>query len=94
MAIVQTKRQSDLEKRLKLLRHQVYGGNKSSAISYQLSDKTGESDDRKLTTESYSEITYVHKDLFKILIFSSFAIGAQVILLILLQNHILNLNFF
>lgn len=95
MAIQQTKRQSDLEKRLQLLRRQVYGRN-----SYQLSDKMqNKSDDsgpqKGKITESYSvsDITYLQQDLLKILIFSSVAIGIQIILFFLLKNHILNLVF-
>lgn len=98
MAIQQTKKQSDLEKRLRLLRQQVYGKDQSSTISYQSSDKKQErSDDRRLTTESYfatSDVSYLYQDLLKILILSSLAIGAQVIIFILSKNHILNINFF
>ena len=99
MAIQQSKKQSDLEKRLQLLRKQVYGGskNQSSATSYQLSDKKQEkSDDLRPTTDSYSaisDLTYLHQDLLKIMTFSSLAIGVQLLLFFLLKNHILNLNF-
>ena len=107
MAIHESKKQSDLEKRLKLLRQQVYGkenrqsSSPSGAHSYQLSDKKKiKSDDRyrpqvgRLTTDSYSDTTYLYHDLFKILTLSSLAIGVQLILFMLLKNHILNLNFF
>ena len=109
MAIHQTQKQSDLEKRLKLLRQQVYGkeNRQSSAISplrreasYQLSDKTKKSDGRYqpkvsgLTTNSYSEITYLRGDLTKIALFASLAFGFQIILFYLLQNHILKINLF
>jgi len=105
MSIQQTthrdKKQSDLEKRLRLLRTQVYGKEQSSAHSYQLSDerssltdKTNKSDDRRLTTESYSDITYLYQDLLKIGIFSTLALGLQIILFILTKNHILNINLF
>lgn len=93
MAIQLSKKQSDLEKRLKLLHNQVYGKSQSSAISYQLSDKK-KSDDRGLTTESYSDIVYLQKDLLKIFTLSSLAIASQIILFFSLQRHILNLNFF
>jgi hypothetical protein len=93
MAIQLSKKQSDLEKRLKILHNQVYGKSQSSAISYQLSDKN-KSGDRRLTTESYSDVVFLQKDLLKILILSSLAIGSQIILYFLLQKHIVNLNFF
>lgn len=93
MAIHLDKKQSDLEKRLRLLRRQVYG-KQLSAISYQTSDENNKSGDRQLTTESYSDIFYLYQDLFKIIILSSIAIGTQIILFFLSRNHILNLNFF
>ncbi|MBU1032167.1 hypothetical protein KKE03_04590 [Patescibacteria group bacterium] len=104
MAIQQTKHQTDLEKRLHLLRRQVYGKNSNQssarlpdgqAISYQLSDTMqNKSDDRRLTAESYSDLTYLHQDLLKILVFASLAIGIQAVLFFLSKNHILNINFF
>lgn len=95
MAIQQQKKQSDIEKRLQLLRRQVYGKNQSSAVSYQLSDEKQKKSDDRLTTESYSisDLTYLHHDLLKILLFSSLAIGIQLILFFLMRNHILNINF-
>ena len=97
MTIQQSKKQSDLEKRLQLLRKQVYGkSNRPSAISYQLSDNTqNKSDDRRLTTDSYSvsDITYLHQDLLKILIFASCAIGVEIILSLLAKNNVFGLVF-
>ncbi|MEK7616685.1 MAG: hypothetical protein AAB414_01380 [Patescibacteria group bacterium] len=89
MAIHELKKQTDIEKRLKLLRQQIYGKEKKWEVR-------GE----KITTThlphltSSAEISYLYKDLLKILIFASLAIGAQVILFFLSKNHILNLNFF
>lgn len=82
MAIQQSYKQSDLEKRLKLLRSQVYG--KSEAK--QLSSKT--------STPLKSDTVYLYQDLLKIGLFSSAAIGIQIVLFFLIQNHILKLNFF
>ncbi|OGE64980.1 hypothetical protein A3I48_00990 [Candidatus Daviesbacteria bacterium RIFCSPLOWO2_02_FULL_36_7] len=81
MAIQQTKRQSDLEKRLQLLRKQVYGNEKFRVES-------------KGTVNSSNDLTYLGQDLLKILIFSSAAIGIQLVLFILLKNNILKLNLF
>lgn len=98
MAIQQTKKQSDLEKRLQLLRRQVYGGNtQSSGIRYQISDKnTNESDNQQMivNNNSMSDVIYLRQDLLKIFAFSSIAIGVQVVLFFLLKNHILNLKLF
>lgn len=90
MAIVQTKKQSDLEKRLKLLRQQVYGKEKVESITRPANYQQHAAPSSQPTTD----LTYLYQDLFKILVFSSFAIGAQVILFFLSKNHILNLNFF
>lgn len=93
MPIQQTKKQSDLEKRLKLLRQQVYGKQKldvgvpqhlPSPISILTSNPTA----------IHSDADYLYQDLRKILILSSIAIGAQVTLFILSKNHLLNLNLF
>lgn len=94
MAIQQTKRQSDLEKRLQLLRHQVYGGEESKKVStvYRLPSTAAEDGRRKLE-DATSDLVYLQQDLLKILIFSSVAIGIQIILFFLLKNHILNLVF-
>lgn len=97
MAIQQTKKQSDLEKRLQLLRRQVYGkGSESQYISKSVNQRVKESDvltHRPTDTLILSDLTYLRHDLLKILIFSSFAIGAQVILFFLLKNNILKINF-
>lgn len=98
MAIQQTKRQSDLEKRLQLLRHQVYG--KDEKVSYQASRPLSNSENsiaqspNSSIAETSSDLNYLHQDLLKILTLSSLAIGAQIILLLLLKNHVLNLTFF
>lgn len=83
MAITESRKKSDLEKRLKILRQQISGKEKVSGIQYHVSSE-------KINTD----ITYLSNDLTKILILSSLAIGMQLILFFLLKNHILNLNFF
>jgi len=94
MAIQQTKRQSDLEKRLQLLRRQVYGKeeDKKSSVYSLPSTEIAEVGSRK-SEVGISDITYLHQDLLKILTLSSLAIGAQIIIFFLLKNHILNLVF-
>ncbi|OGE29344.1 hypothetical protein A2867_03255 [Candidatus Daviesbacteria bacterium RIFCSPHIGHO2_01_FULL_40_11] len=106
MAIQQTKKQSDLEKRLMLLRRQVYGKEPDRSVkSDKIRDhqQTGKSENLAFRytetqissgTPISSDLAYLRHDLLKILIFSSFAIGAQIVLFFLLKNHILNLNFF
>ncbi len=110
MAIQQSKRQSDLEKRLQILRQQVYGKSPDKIGSDQIksdrSDKIRNSDPliyrptdipiHRFTdtpTNRSADITYLHHDLLKILLFSSLAIGTQIILFFLLQNHFLKINF-
>lgn len=104
MAIQQTKKQSDLEKRLKLLRQQVYGKETVSSIQYPVSRETENSSKDTHNTKyilptaegeaGYTDLTYLYQDLFKILALSSIAIGVQTILFFLLKNHILSLNLF
>lgn len=93
MAIHESRHQSDLEKRLRLLRQQMYGKGQLSAISFQPSDKN-KSEDRRLTTKSSLDITYLQADLFKIATFSAFMFGAQIILYYLFQQNILKINLF
>lgn len=102
MAIQQSKRQQELEKRLQILRRQVYGRG-SNRSEVRIDQKTGKSDtliyrssDTPILSETpiSSDLTYLRQDLLKILIFSSFAIGTQIILFIFLQNHLLNIKFF
>ena len=81
MAIQQTKRQSDLEKRLQILRKQVYGKNEFKVQN-------------NITTNSSSDLTYLGQDLLKSLLFSSAAIGIQLVLFTLIKNNILKLNLF
>lgn len=89
MAIQQTKKQSDLEKRLRLLHQQVYGKERVSrektvpAITHNTSYLIPNTD-----------ITYLRQDLLKIFILAGSALGLQIMLFILSKNHILNLNFF
>lgn len=96
MAIHQTKKQSDLEKRLKLLRQQVYG--RKPVVSSKQYVVGKEITPRNTHTPNYqphtTDVTYLYQDLIKIGIYASVAIGAQIILFILSKNHILNLNFF
>ena len=84
MPIQQLHKQSDLEKRLRLLRQQVYG--KGHA-------KISESHSVRQSQKMYqSDITYLNEDLTRISILATLAIGVQIILFTLTKNHILNLN--
>jgi len=90
MSIQESRKQSDLEKRLKLIRQQVYGKENKQflAFNYQSPDKPNHSDSFR------TDITYLNQDLLKIFIFSALALGIQITLFILSKNYILNLNFF
>lgn len=96
MAIHESRHQSDLEKRLRLLRQQMYGKSQSPAISHQPSDKKQmiKPEGPRLASESYSDITYLRADLLKIAIFSAFIFGAQAALYFLLKQNLLNINLF
>lgn len=85
MAIHEQKKQSDIEKRLQLLRRQVYGKQEFRVQKSEIRDK--------ITTNSSDDLTYLNQDLLKILLFSSLAIGIQLILFFLMRNHIVNINF-
>ncbi len=100
MSIQQTKRQSDLEKRLQLIRRQVYGKesesqrileskNQSTIFPYD-SSRFAEHNSRSHPKTTTNDITYLHQDLLKILIFSSTAVGIQLVLFFLTKNGLLN----
>ena len=83
MTIQQAKKQSDLEKRLRILHQQVYGRNSLIKIEESNSSKS-----------TQPEVRYLYQDLTKIATLASVALGIQIISFILLKNHILNLKFF
>ena len=73
MAIHETKRQTDIERRLRLLRRQVYG--KQSFV--QNVQATGK---KEATTVSMSDVSYLRYDLLKIAILAAVAFGTQLVL--------------
>lgn len=93
MSIHQSKKQSDLEKRLQLLRRQVYGKNSESRYTTKSAGQPIIPTAHQPTTIS-SDLNFLHQDLLKILVLSSLAIGSQIILFFLLKNNVLNLKFF
>lgn len=99
MAIHQTKHTSDIEKRLRLLRQQVYGrssDNGKSRIMLQIptSSLRQASHIPHPTSPIRSDIIYLRHDLIKIGTLASAAFTIQAVLYYLLKNNILNLNFF
>jgi len=88
MAIQQTKKHSDLEKRLSLLRQQVYG---KQQFKFEGKNSTATSKD---SNNLSNDTTYLYKDLSKIGILASIALGFQVILFFLTRNHLVNLKLF
>lgn len=104
MAIQRTKKQSDLEKRLQLLHRQVYGRGSDTSIRPHADIPTHRPTDtltyrytdtpiHRSASPAISDISFLHQDLLKILLFSSLAIGIQLLIFFLSKNHILNLNF-
>lgn len=92
MAIHQTKRQTDLEKRLTILRRQVYG--RESVASSKQYVTTNYPLPASQRGEPTTDITYLQGDLIKISIFAGSALGLQIILYFLIKNNILNINLF
>lgn len=78
MAILQTKKQTDIEKRLRLLRQQVYGKERVSNEYQVTSDQTS-----KASGSHTTNLYYLYTDLLKIGLFATLAIGAQLVLLFL-----------
>ncbi|MBI2597282.1 hypothetical protein HYW41_03940 [Candidatus Daviesbacteria bacterium] len=87
-----------MDKRLKLIRQQIYGRetvlSKTGLTSQNHYQAAVEDKKNAKYMISNVEIGNFYQDLFKIGIFASLAIGSQVILFILMKNHVLNLNFF
>ena len=89
MAIHQTKKQSDLEKRLKILRQQFYGKSseqkpiQSEQLPHRYTNISTLPQASPSTAVLKNDISYLKGDLLKILTFSSIAIGAQIVLKII-----------
>jgi hypothetical protein len=100
MAIQQIKKQSDLEKRLRLLRQQMYGKSPDHSPHFapsasHLAGEAGRPTDTPNHSSSVrTDTAYLRQDILKITILATSAIGIQLILFVLSRNHILNLNFF
>ncbi len=78
---------SDLDKRLKILRSQVYGGNQHTA--YRLPTTAKEAKDSRQKTDS--DITYLKQDLLKISILATSAMALQFLLYFVLRNNFVKL---
>lgn len=78
MPVQRTHQASDIEKRLKILKSQLYGKKsyQSSAISLQST----------INSSSVSDLTFLKHDLIKIATLSALAIGIQLILFFLLKG--------
>lgn len=86
MPVQRTHKQSDLEKRLKLLESQLYG-KKLDVRSDKLENEVKSSLSSEIQHPTYtSDITYLKNDLTKILILGGLAVGIQ---LVLYFSHIL-----
>lgn len=71
MPIHQTKKQDDLEKRLRILRSQVYG-------KPNLVFKTPSENILQSSQHSTGDLSYLHQDLIKILALASIALGIMI----------------
>lgn len=91
MPVTQTKKQADIEKRLKILRKQVYSVRPVDSVadpSLPTSSHTSNSN------YSQADITYLRQDLIKIITFATVAFVIQIVLYFLLRNQILNIKLF
>lgn len=95
MTINRIKKTSDLEKRMRILKSQIYGKNPGDQyISKSVNQKKHTSDiptHRYTDTLISSDISYLYRDLFKILTFSSIAIGTQIVLYFALSKNLIRL---
>ncbi len=90
MAYSRSKKISDQEKKLESLKVQLYG--KDGSVSIQFKTQPAESPQSIVTkTITTNEDIYLKKDLTKILILGSLAIGVQLILYFTLQKGFIGL---
>ena len=82
MAIQETKKQSDLEKRLQILRRQAYGGKPIETVVYKSNNQLIHQ------SANTTDINFLRQDLIKITIFSLLALSAQFILYFALRNNL------
>jgi hypothetical protein len=90
MAVLQGKKQTDLEKRMKMLQNQLYGKQEDKSLTHsnqpineaRMSLNTDNSDQLRtsIRTENHSDIAFLKSDLTKIIILSSLAFGAEAVL--------------
>lgn len=101
MAIQERKKETDLEKRLKVLNRQLYGRQEeakaptqetlSQKPSYSLSENSLPLNSHKNLSAKESEVLYLRQDLLKIFILSSLAIAAQFSLYLALTKQLVKL---
>ncbi len=93
MSIQQSQKKSDLEKRLKILRQQVYGKRQDlTSLPASFSTKSLGISVWNNDNEA-SDIANLYKDLSRILILSLMALGAEITLFVLVNNNFIKLGF-
>ncbi|MDO8619319.1 MAG: hypothetical protein Q7R49_05245 [Candidatus Daviesbacteria bacterium] len=101
MAIHESKRNSDLEKRFRQLRQQIYGQENPGAQTlhtpnqsvYSISSVALKPNSSAGQSYAISDMDNLYKSITKIALLSSIAIGAQFLLFLLTKNHVINLTF-
>ena len=88
MAIQTSYKQSELEKRVKILRQQTYG---KRHIRYT-KETNMQRPDQSITI--HSENLYLRQDLLKISLLTALAFGIQITLFYLVQNNVLKIYLF
>lgn len=87
MAISRGLQSSDIDKRLKILRQQVYGGKNN--FDFKVHGTEVNSSYKQET--STADIAYLRKDLLKITMLATLAVSLQLFLFFALRNNIIKL---
>lgn len=99
MAIVRGYQASDIEKRLKILRSQVYGKGGSTGPKGSTPDRNLPSYQFKESTQTatvkleQNELSYLRKDMVKIAIFAVIAVTIEFVIYYGLGHNIIKLRF-
>jgi hypothetical protein len=96
MSYQQTKKVTDVEKRLEALKRELYGKEKPVYIAPKLNQTPSIEIANQLLAplnpSNKSDVYYLNNDLKKILILATLAISTQVLLFLQFNNHLFKFN--
>lgn len=92
MSIHQTKKETS-DKKLQKIHEQLHGKGNSLNISSKFTYNSHLNTTKPISNTAVTDIAYLNHSLIKIFILSFLALGAQLLLFYLEQNHYINLNF-